>query len=78
MIAFGTGSLLALGNPTLYFDGSSWTPQPGLQGYEYSVVAALDATGPCHAVGGGFADIVGARRAIAVELRPIVFDNGFE
>lgn len=78
MIAFGTGSVLALGNPTLYYDGSSWTPQPGLQGYEYPVIAALDATGPCHAVGGGFADIVGARRAIAVELRPIVFDNGFE
>lgn len=78
MISFGSGSVLALGNPTLYFDGTDWIPQPGLQDYDYHSVTDLDATGPCHAVGGGIADIVGERRAIALELKPIVFGNGFE
>jgi hypothetical protein len=55
-----------------------WIAQPGLQDYDYYAIAHLDATGPCHAVGGGFADIVGERRAIALELKPIVFGNRFE
>lgn len=78
MIHMGGDHVLALGNPNLYFDGTQWLPQPGLADYDFHSYADLEATGPCNAVGGGVVDIIGERRAIAIELRPLVFDNGFE
>jgi hypothetical protein len=78
MITLGGGSVLALGNPSLYWNGTEWLAQPGLTQYDYYGWADLEATGPCNALGAAITDIVGARRSIAVELRPIVYRNGFD
>jgi len=78
MITLGNGSVLALGNPSLYFNGTEWIAQPGLTQYDYYGWADLVATGPCHALGAAVTDIVGVRRSVAVELRPIVYQNGFD
>ena len=78
MVTFGNGSVLALGNPTLYWNGAEWLAQPRLADYDNYGWASLHATGPCHAVGSAIVDIVGIRRAIAVYLHPIVYRNGFE
>lgn len=71
MITLGGGSVLALGNPTLFWNGAQWTAQPVLQDYDFYGWSDLKVTGPCNAVG-AVADIVGARRSVAVELKPIV------
>ncbi|HKE48987.1 MAG TPA: hypothetical protein VKB52_13065 [Rhodanobacteraceae bacterium] len=78
MITLGNGSVLALGNPTLYWNGTTWTAQPRLPDYDNYGFSSLEATGPCNAIGSAVVDIVGVRRSIAVTLRPIVFGNGFE
>jgi len=78
MITLGDGKVLALGNPTLYGSGTQWTPQPGLQDYDFYGWSTLSATGPCNAVGAAIVDIAAVRRSIAVELKPLVFGNGFE
>lgn len=78
MVTFGNGSVLALGNPSLYFNGTDWIPQPGLTQYDYYGWADLEATGPCNAIGAAITDIVGVRRSVAVELRPLVYTNGFD
>ncbi|HJT97467.1 MAG TPA: hypothetical protein VJ696_04060 [Rhodanobacteraceae bacterium] len=78
MITLGGGSVLALGNPTLYWNGTSWVPQPRLQDYDNYGFSSLAATGPCNAVGAAVVDIVGVRRSVAVTLKPIVFGSGFE
>jgi len=78
MVTLGNGSVLALGNPTLFWNGSQWAAQPGLQNYDFYGWSTLQATGPCNAVGAAIADVASARRAVVVELKPIVFGNGFE
>jgi hypothetical protein len=78
MITLGNGSVLALGNPSLYWNGTTWTAQPRLQDYDNYGWSSLQATGPCHAVGSAVVDIVGVRRSVAVQLKPIVFGSGFE
>ena len=78
MLTLGGGSVLALGNPSLFWNGSEWLAQPRLPNYDYYGWASLHATGPCHAVGSAIVDIVGVRRSIAVYLHPIVYRNGFE
>jgi hypothetical protein len=78
MITLGGGSVLALGNPSLYWNGAEWLAQPGLTQYDYYGWADLEATGPCNALGAAITDIVGERRSVAVELRPIVYQNGFD
>ncbi len=78
MITLGNGSVLALGNPTLYWNGTQWTAQPELQGYDFYSWSTLQATGPCHAVGAAITDIASTRRSVVVELKPIVFGNSFE
>ncbi|MGH8172669.1 MAG: hypothetical protein ACREPX_05955, partial [Rhodanobacteraceae bacterium] len=78
MITLGNGSVLALGNPSLYWNGTDWIPQPDLQGYDYYGWATLQATGPCNAIGAAITDIASTRRSVAVQLRPIVFRGGFE
>jgi len=78
MVTFGNGSVLALGNPSLYWNGSAWLSQPRLADYDNYGFSSLHATGPCHAVGSAIVDIVGVRRWIAVYLNPIVYRNGFE
>jgi hypothetical protein len=70
--------VLALGNPSVYWNGTEWLAQPGLTQYDYYGWADLEATGPCNALGAAITDIVGARRSIAVELRPVVYRNGFD
>jgi len=77
MIALGS-KVLALGNPSVYGSGTQWTAQPGLQDYDFYGWSTLEATGPCNAVGAAIVDIAGARRSVAVELKPIVFESGFE
>lgn len=78
MITFGNGTVLATGNPTLYWNGSQWLAQPRLGDYDFYGFSALKATGPCHAVGAAIVDIVGVQRSVAVYLNPIVYRNGFE
>jgi hypothetical protein len=78
MLTFGNGSVLALGNPSLFWNGAQWTPQPGLSGYDYYSWSSLHATGPCNAVGSAVVDIASTRRSVAVELKPIVYKNGFD
>jgi hypothetical protein len=78
MITLGNGSVLALGNPTLYWNGTEWLAQPELQGYDFYSWSTLQATGPCNAVGAAITDIASTRRSVAVELKPIVFGNSFE
>jgi hypothetical protein len=78
MITLGHGSVLALGNPSLYWNGSAWTAQPRLADYDNYGFSSLHATGPCNAVGAAIVDIVGVRRSVAVELKPLVYRNGFE
>jgi len=78
MITFGNGSVLALGYPSLYWNGSQWLSQPALPDFDAYGWSSLQATGPCNAVGSAVVDIVGARRSIAIELKPIVYRNGFD
>jgi hypothetical protein len=78
MVTFGNGSVLALGNPSLYWNGTEWLAQPRLADYDHYGFSSLHATGPCHAVGSAIVDIVGVRRSIAVYLNPIVYRNGFD
>ena len=78
MVTFGNGNVLALGNPSLYWNGREWLAQPRLAGFDNYGWSTLQATGPCHAVGAAIVDIVGVRRSIAVDLKPIVYRNGFE
>ena len=51
MITLGNGSVLALGNPTLYWNGTTWAPQPRLSDYDNYGFSSLEATGPCNAIG---------------------------
>lgn len=78
MVTFGNGNVLALGNPSLYWNGREWLAQPRLADFDNYGWSTLQATGPCHAVGAAIVDIVGVRRSIAVDLKPIVYRNGFE
>ena len=78
MITLGHGSVLALGNPSLYWNGQTWLAQPRLADYDNYGFSSLQATGPCNAVGAAIVDIVGVRRSVAVELKPLVYRNGFE
>ena len=78
MITLGGGSVLALGNPSLYWNGTEWIAQPRLPDYDNYGFSSLQATGPCNAVGAAVVDIVGARRSVAIELKPIVYKNGFD
>jgi hypothetical protein len=78
MITLGNGTVLALGNPTLFWNGSQWLAQPDLQGYDFYSWSTLQATGPCNGVGAAVVDIASTRRSVAVTLKPIVFGNGFE
>ena len=78
MIAFGDGHVLALGNPSLFWNGAEWKSQPGLQDFDAYGWSTLEATGPCNAVGAAVVDIASVRRSVAVELRPIVFNSGFD
>ena len=78
MITLGGGSVLALGNPSLYWNGTDWIAQPRLPDYDNYGFSSLQATGPCNAVGAAVVDIVGARRSVAIELKPIVYKNGFD
>jgi len=78
MVTYVDGSGLALGNPSVYWNGSEWLPQPALPDFDAYGWSSLQATGPCNAVGAAVVDIVGARRSIAIELKPIVYRNGFD
>jgi hypothetical protein len=78
MTTFGNGTVLATGNPSLYWNGREWLVQPRLGDYDNYGFATLKATGPCHAVGAAIVDIVGVQRSVAVYLNPIVYRNGFE
>ena len=77
MITLGNGSVLALGNPSLYWNGTQWAAQPGLEFDAYGW-SALEATGPCNAIGAAVVDIASTRRSVAIELRPLVYRNGFD
>ncbi|MEO8461048.1 MAG: hypothetical protein ABI451_11010, partial [Dokdonella sp.] len=56
MITLGSGSVLALGFPSLFRSDSQWIAQPGLQDYDYYSWSGLQGTGPCNAVGAANVD----------------------
>jgi len=77
MVRIASG-VLALGNPSVFDDGTQWLPQPGLDGFDAYAWADLQATGACHALGAAIVDVAGVRRSVSVQLKPRIFTGGFD
>lgn len=77
MVAFGSHSVLALGGVNLYWDGSTWSPQPAVPDV-FGTLSDIEATGPCDATAVGMQWLADAKRPLIVNLRPIVFNSSFE
>jgi hypothetical protein len=77
MASFGPNSVLSLGSPPIYFDGSTWTPQPEPPNVLGSLLD-IAATGPCNAWIVGVERVAAVKRPLLVQLRPIIFNTSFE
>lgn len=77
MVSFAPDSVLALGGTNVYWNGSTWQPQPSLTDVTGSL-ADIDQTGACNATAVGMKWVADARRPLVATIAPIVFDTDFE